>query len=343
MIGACHAKAMLTGRKKVKQPATDRTTKRPRRLFRIAAVVAACLGVPAIGAAIWILDHHPEMLIERPAPGYAQAASRIYLVERDGGMRREQEVLMTAPGKPGMRFAVSLPRFVASDERLPVLVILAGMRTARQSLDQMPQHGRNAIVSLEYPLDLEEWGEAGLFGRIRMAREGALETPDQVAALLRWAADQPWADPRRTTVVGVSLGAVLLPVSQRRAERLDAPAAALVLAHGAADVATVLISLGGDTAERFSPLAAPILRRLISPLEPANHLPKMTAPTLLITADEDDRMPAENTRLLEALAPDPKTVLRFEGAHVRLRRPDIVEELVETTRNWLHEGGYLNR
>ena len=116
-----------------------------------------------------------------------------------------------------LRAAVSLPDPLPATA-LPSLLLFGGFETGRRALALLPDPGRNALVTYEYPVDRALWRDAGPVRRFLIAQRTAHRVPRQLAVLLRWIRTRPWSDPERLTAAGVSLGALLLPAARRLAD-----------------------------------------------------------------------------------------------------------------------------
>ncbi|MBL4719789.1 MAG: prolyl oligopeptidase family serine peptidase [Alphaproteobacteria bacterium] len=323
------------------------------RIIKASDIFFFCLVLSAgVGLALWLRIWNPDTLLRQALPIY-QLANEID--EMAPGARGEM-----APGASGeaprlyksitlanadggeIRFTLSLPSDVdlskAAD--LPSLVMLTGFRAGRHSLDLIENHGRNAIIAYDYPYDPDDWRNASIFGRVWIAHQTAYRMPDEVAGLIAWVQRQPWADPDRVNLAGVSLGAIALPIAQRRAASTGHKVAASILAYGGLDLhALARTNLKDAWYREPLALAAALMLR---PLAPVHHLPKLSGPFLLIHGDSDERIPKDSLTALNALTPEPKTILVQKGAHIDGRRPEIIQRTVDTARKWLREQDLLN-
>lgn len=209
------------------------------RIIKASDLFFFCL-VLSIGAgiALWLRIWNPDTLLHQPLPIYQLAEQKISKVP--GPAPRDYHAITLANADGGtVNFTVSLPRgaeTLTKADRLPAMVLLTGFRSGRNSLVQIPDHGRNAIIAYDYPYDRTTWKSANGVERAWIAHRVAFQLPDEVAGLIAWVRRQPWADPDRVSLAGVSLGAVALPVIQRRATNAGHRTAASVIAYGGADL-----------------------------------------------------------------------------------------------------------
>ena len=182
----------------------------------IGATAKLVLGVVALLAltgglvAGWLLldgQGDPDRLIEAPLPDITSARVEPYAGAGCSADRRCQDVTLDPEAERPVRIAVSLPRDAAR-EPLPAVILAGGLRTGREALAHVPDLGRNAVITYEYPLRRDHWRRGFLPAQIAAARAAALAVPRQLAAVVRWTGRQRWADPDRVSLVGVSLGAL---------------------------------------------------------------------------------------------------------------------------------------
>ena len=212
-----------------------------------------------------------------------------------------------------MRIALSLPED-AGARPLPTVILIGGLRTGREALAHVPDLGRNAVVTYEYPLGRAHWRRGFLPAQIAAARSAALAVPGQLAAVVRWVRAQPWADPDRVSLVGVSLGALVLPAAQRAAAVHGETLGPSILAYGGTDLFAILrANLAPD--RPWSGAAAWLASLGLRALEPAAHLPHLEGEFLLINGRDDPRIPAASAA--EPAPPD----ARAEGGPFPVRGP----------------------
>ncbi|MEO0394313.1 MAG: hypothetical protein AAF213_13915 [Pseudomonadota bacterium] len=177
-----------------------------------------------------------------------------------------------------VRFIIDRPRGSDTLEPLPVIILLGGAPLGQEALAYMPPVGRNAIVSLDWPMpvpdDLERdlnllFQEPALrpstFGdsdeaeamrqlwrqqvdallNIAGLRSDILRAPGQVAAVHQWLRQQNWVDPTRISLIGVSLGAVIAPAAQHMIEAITPQT------DGNPPISASLLAFGGTNIERM--------------------------------------------------------------------------------------------
>ncbi|MBT5110842.1 MAG: prolyl oligopeptidase family serine peptidase [Rhodospirillaceae bacterium] len=298
------------------------------------------------GIAVWLRIWNPDTLLHQALPLYQLATRTITPITDatapNASPRAYHAITLANADGGSVNFTVSLPGGLggpggggklAAGDRLPTLVVLTGLRAGRRNLDHIPNHGRNAIVAYDYPFDPEVWKSASAVERAWIANRVAHQLPDEVAGLIAWVRQQSWADPDRVSLVGVSLGAVALPVIQRRATNAGHRVAATVIAYGGANLHALARANLKDNWIR-EPLAL-LTALLLRPLAPVHHLPHLNGPFLLIHGADDDRIPQDSVDDLTAMTPEPKTIIVRPGAHIDNDRPKLIRDTIDTARDWL--------
>jgi hypothetical protein len=318
------------------------------RLFRRAAkvllgavaLVAACLGL-FVG---WLLlddQSDPERLIEGPLPDVTAATVRPYA---GGGCRKRRlcrDVTLDPAAERPVRIAISLPGN-ASPEPLPAVILVGGLRTGREALAHVPHLGRNAVITYEYPLRRDHWRRGFLPAQVVAARAAALAVPGQLAAVVRWTRAQPWADPDRVSLVGVSLGALVLPAAQRTAAAHGESLGPTILAYGGTGLFAILRATLAQDRPWLGAGAAWLGSLGLRAIEPAVHLPHLVGEFLLINGSDDPRIPATSAVGLHRLTPEPKEVRLLSPGHFDADDRELLDEILAICRAWLARRRALN-
>ncbi len=313
-----------------------------RRVLGGAAIVVAAAGL-AVSAWAWReYRRDPMLLIDRGVVPLRVISTREEpLTTQTGEDRRLLLIRLSGVEPSPLRIAVSLPAGPAP-RRLPVLLILGGLEIGRESLRYVGVHGRNALVAVEYPRSSTYWYEGPPLLKLPSIREAALAMPQQVASLIEWVRQQPWADPERVTLLGYSFGAFFVPACARVAAAHGLALRTLVMAYGGADVPAVL-----DANLRIRPrvlewATSRILAAVVRPLEPALHLPHLGTDALFVTGLRDTKVPLASARLMQSLKPAPKAVIDLDSTHMGPDKPELTAEIVRRSREWLISKGAMN-
>lgn len=248
--------------------------------------------------------------------------------------------------------SVGLVRLVASlpdplpPGRVPVVIVLGGLRGGANSVRRIAgvaDPGPNAIIGYDWPLPRDpSIGE--IVRRLPELRRSVLSVPGQVDAILAWAAQRPWADAERVTVLGFSLGALVAPAAQRLAQERGAAIRWTALAYGGAPIGAVIAGHPKAGPAWLRPALGRAADLLLRPIEPSLHLPHLRGRFLVMGAASDHLIaPAAAARMAE-LTPEPRTVVRIEGDHMGIgrERAKLLTRVVAETRAWLVEEGAID-
>lgn len=259
------------------------------------------------------------------------------------GERRIVENLDLIRGRGDtVRLVVSLPTPLP-DHPIPVMIILGGLDVGEQTLGFIRGQGPNAYVAYRYPYDPARWRERAKVTEVPVIREAVLSVPGQVSATLQWVREQSWADADHASLLGFSLGAILLPATYRVAAQAAPPSPPAVFAYGGADVHMLIDSNLDVHPAWLRSVVARLVQLALRPLEPGLHAPKMEGgPFLLINGNRDEQIPRASYLALQALVPEPKEVLMLDEGHMHPRRMDLTRRLVDLTREWLAVEGFYD-
>lgn len=239
-----------------------------------------------------------------------------------------------------LRFEVRRP--VDESVQVPVLVILAGLKTGHRTLERLPPCGANALVAYAYPYDRERWRTQSHFGHALVVWRMVRRLSDQIEALLAWLRREPWCDADRVTLCGGSLGAILLPTILRELKSRGVPVRRAVFAYGGAGrVSLAWLTLRHRSAV-LAALGALLAFAFLRYAEPARHLPHLQGEFLVISSPDDERVPVRCAARFEALLPEPKRVVHLAGEHLDTERPDLIAAVVDIATGWLLERDAFN-
>lgn len=237
-------------------------------------------------------------------------------------------------GANGLAVELRVLRPPVDGARHPLVVLLGGHRTGRNAVDLLGAPGPLVVAALDYPYDGPErprgWRQS--LAAIPAARRALLDTPPAVWLALDWLLAQPWVDPGRAELVGVSLGVPFAAVAGAGEPRFGR----VWLIHGGADNRAWLEhNLGSKVkSDRLRHLAGGLGYLLAHgpTLEPERWVPRIAPrPVIIIGAREDRRLPARLVEQLHAAAGAPKELIWTDGGHID-RRPEAVRQLLDVVR-----------
>ena len=223
--------------------------------------------------------------------------------------------------------------------RRPLVVLLGGHRTGRDAVDLLGAPGPFVVAALDYPYDGPErprgWRQS--LATIPAARRALLDTPAAVLLALDWLVAQPWVDPARVELVGVSFGVPFAAVAGANDPRFRR----VWLIHGGAgNREWIEHNLPARVKSDWLRYLAGRLVYLLAhgpTLETEYWAPRIAPrPVIIIGAREDRRLPNHLVERLHTAAGSPKELIWTEGGHVD-RRPEAVRQLLDTVRTRLVE------
>lgn len=219
------------------------------------------------------------------------------------------------------------------------VVVLGGIGTDDRAALLVPDSLPVNVLAVSWPWKgARQMGTWQFVASTPAIRGALLRTPD---ALVRGITAVRQARPgTRVALVGASLG-VPPTVAALRNANVDA----LVLIDGAADLARLLRAEAGRAlrdrrvAAAFAQACAPMAGWLMAPLEPSRRWPdERTVPTLIIDAEDEERLPRACVAALHARFPH-ATLATHPGAHLRPENPEQMEVILRRVWQWLSAGG----
>lgn len=149
-----------------------------------------------------------------------------YFIERSGTLARHHvvdvsirsdgsrivDVDLRSDSDLAVSMRVLLPPEAATQE-VPLLLMLGGHRTGKYAVDLIDEPQGIAYAAIDYPYSGRQRlsGFREFVAAIPDIRSTFLDTPPALMLALDWLSRQPWADPRRTELVGASLGVPFAP------------------------------------------------------------------------------------------------------------------------------------
>ena len=121
----------------------------------------------------------------------------------------------------------------AAGRKMPLLLIIGGQRTGKDAVDLVGKPSGIVIAALDYPYTRKRpladiWDSVSLVPDVQQA---FLDTPPSLCLALSWLLQQPWVDPERVELAGLSLGVPFAAV----AGAVDARFSRVWLIHGGGD------------------------------------------------------------------------------------------------------------
>ncbi len=298
--------------------------------------VLLCLPLLGLGWLAFAPSQDPERFARSALPRVVAQNTEEFTGAGCAEGRRCRDVELTLAREQPIRFTVSLPERL-DGERVPVVLAFGGLELGRESLQYVPDLGRTAIVTYEYPIMRDSFDDAWLGRRFTLAHYLGRVGPKQITVLIQWLQDQSWADRRRISLVGASLGAMAIPSVYRIAAHNGVWFGPMVMLYGGAKLDALTQQNLRIEPEWLRRVVAWLAGLAGQPFEPAAHLPYLRGEILVINGSGDDKMPPESVRALHELTPDPKDVIMIDGdEHLDPEEdPGFLNDVLAVARDWL--------
>jgi len=299
----------------------------------LVALIAAATVVAAL-AAYRAYDYRPR---------FARAAGELVAVRdstgigpaRDGKPLTEVTLVSDSGLQVRARVRAEGSR---SGERHPAAILIGGYKTGRKAVDIPAETADLVLLSIDYPYSGPErprgFDWLRHFGSMRKA---ILDTPAAVLLAAQYLYGREDVDPRRVSIIGVSLG---VPFSVAAAAT-DKRIAGAALLHGGGDIATMAYYAFADRGPAW------VMRSLawglswvVAPLEPTRYAGDVAPrPVLMVNAAGDEFIPQSSVLELYRALRQPKRIVWLESAHVATSDDEVVDELMSITLEWMAERG----
>ena len=217
--------------------------------------------------------------------------------------------------------------------RLPVLILVGGHQTGKDAVDLVGAPTNMVFAAIDYPN-----AEGTVINGFWQAMEAIpriqsvfVDTPPALSLALSWLLDQPWVDPDRVELIGVSLGVPFAAAAGGVDERFSR----VWLIHGGADNVSWVKHMGrkaipNETLRGIVARAALFLVYNES-LEARDWIPEIAPrPLVVIAARNDDFVPPEaQAPFIAAAKQDHVELIWTEGLHIQPKRTDELNQLLE--------------
>lgn len=315
-----------------------------RRIILLAIVGGLVLVVGAGAAWLWAQPRRDPLPVLRRDPSGVRVThdSAYGAITASGEARSFRDVTIETLGAGTIRFTVSRP-MQPGTESLPLVVILAGLRTGRASLELVDRHGPAVLVGYQYPYSQETWYQSARVTQLLAIRSAALAVPWQVTHIVERLEEDGGVDTTRTALLGYSFGAMFVPATQRLAAADGRPFDAAIMAFGGADIEALLDANLRVDQDRVRHALAWTGAALLHPLEPALHLPELPGRFLVIRGSADRQIPDSLSARMADLTPEPKEVVTLDSGHMNPRDPALTQRVIRLSQDWLTRTGILGK
>ncbi len=306
-------------------------------------IVAGIFGLLLVGAvtlAFWACPR--DLFLSLPPPEHGLKPERTILSAPNH--RLFEHITLHGNTLGDIAFSLSLPDPLPP-KKLPVVLVLGGLVTGKDSIRYINDAGDNAIVGYTWPIPVRLHGVSAFMLQTPGLYHNIMTIPGQVASVLHWLINQPWADAERISLLGFSQGALAAPSVQDIAARDGIRVGWTIIAYGGAPLGVLLASNPHMKPTWLGEALAPLVDLVFHSLEPTVHLPCLSGKFLVLEGRDDRLIPAAARNLLREAVPEPKTVITLEGPHMGIG-PDkmaLLQKIIETSKKWLIENGAINK
>ena len=305
--------------------------------------VLGVLGLLLVGAVMlvfWTSGRHPLAFL--PPPEHRLEAERMSLPAQNN--RLVEHIMLHGNELGDIAFTLSLPDPLPS-KKLPVVLIMGGHVTEADCIGYINEAGDNAIVGYAWPLPVRLHAVRDFILQAPGIYHRVMTIPGQVASALCWLIEQSWADTERLSLLGFSQGALAVPAVQDLAAHDGIRIGWTIIAYGGAPLGALLAANPHLKPTWLRKALAPMVDLAFHSLEPTVHLPRLSGKFLVLEGCDDSLIPEKARNRLREAAPEPKTVITFDGDHMGAG-PDkmaLLQKIIETSKTWLIENGAINR
>jgi dienelactone hydrolase len=300
-----------------------------RRWLRRIIVVALAIAAVVITAVLVILATLLAPALPDPTPGFNDrkgrlAEARITASWREGDSVVREIYLISSSG---LRVELTVREPAGARSPRPLVILLGGRRTGRDATLLLEDVQGVVLAGLSYPYrgDPDAKLSALLLDLPEMQR-ALIDTPPAVLLALDYLLEQPFVDPERVELVGVSFGAFVVSVPGAIDERIRR----VWLIHGAGEPVAVLEHVLEHEIP-FGP-ARRAVARLLAVLSCSHHLrPERWVgqiaprPVVVVNSSEDETFPRSSIEALHKALGESSEIIWMPGGHANPRRTEIIQ------------------
>ena len=298
---------------------------------------ALALGLLVLLIALWFSpDPDPQEAWQARKGSLASIRVR----EKGPGPEGLTRSLLTLESTSGLSVDVGV---LAPDEgpsRHPGVLLLAGNAAGDRAIDEAVNV--EGVVTLALGYSYVPPSGAGPFEdllEVPRARRAFMDVVPSALLAHDYLLGRGDVAPSRIALVGVSFGALYVPVVASQDHRF----AAAVMVEGGGDLPALLrrnIALAG--AGRLASVGGLVGGRLVRPLEPLRYASAIApVPLVMINATGDALVPPESARALFEAAREPKELVWLEAEHVHLGDPKLLKRVADAVAEALAKRGIL--
>lgn len=276
--------------------------------------------------AVMLRDPEPRIMARKTSIASVRAST----LSQHGSIA-EQDVVVTGANGLRAEFRTRRRTDLPPDRKLPLLLLLGGHMSGKESASLIDDPRGTIVASLSYPFDGNERVTGfAVVGEVPAIRRALFDTAPAVMLALDHLLARPDVDTTRVELVGASFGVPFAAI----AGALDRRVSRVWLVQGGADpYALLLAGLKEEIPLVPARKAVAGLANVLASgprLAPEAWVGRISPrPVVMINTDADERIPRSSSERLHAAAREPKEVVWLAGLHVQPNRPDVLGALVD--------------
>ena len=223
--------------------------------------------------------------------------------------------------------------------KYPAVILLGGIVTGKDVINLVGnvEHADSVIfLSMDYPYDgKKKFKGFEILGSVNKIRNGVFNSISGVMLAVDYLSQRNDIDLSRLYIAGVSFGGF----AATTAAGIDKRIKALVIVYCGGDIRNLLIHNMFLNKNINSKILTHIVGNfsyfLIRPNEPLFFVDKISPrPILMISGENDERIPKEFAMKLYNRAKEPKDIIWFDTKHIYPTKSDITQKITEHILMW---------
>jgi len=219
----------------------------------------------------------------------------------------------------------------------------------------MDQHERHLLHKLKIPLfiinlagdvpgvhvvalDYQVASGNSLAEKILATAKHLFQIQAHILISLLWLAHQDEYDPSRISILNVSFGTFIAPLSLRAASQFGFKSAATIFAFGGAEIKNFILPFSENIID--SKAREEWQRYIVNSLdliEPSKQLKHLTGPFLVIRGLNDQVIPLASSEALEHSLSEPKEILLLKTRHINVNESATLQLMREAVVAFLRK------
>lgn len=223
--------------------------------------------------------------------------------------------------------------------KYPAIILLGGIVTGKNVINLVGdvQHADSVVfISMDYPYDgKKKFKGLEILGSLNKIRKAVFNSVSGIMLAVDYLYQREDIDYSRLFIAGVSFGGF----AATTAAGIDQRIKALIVVYCGGDIRNLLIHnmfLNKNIKSRIlTHIVGNFSYFLIRPNEPLFFIDKIAPrPTLMISGEDDERIPKEYALKLYNKAKEPKDIIWFDTKHIYPTRSDITQKITEQILMW---------